>query len=94
MTVIKIKNSSVAGKLPSAGDLVTAELAINLVDKKLYSKDANGAIFEIGGATVGQRTYPSWYGNEIGDLWWDGDVLLVWNGSRLGSSWRRHQRQR
>ena len=80
-TRIVIKNSTVAGKVPAAGDLVNAELAINLVDKKLYSKDASGSVFEIGGASVGQGPTPPPNGNEIGDLWWDGDVLLVWNGS-------------
>ena len=48
MTVIKIKNSAVAGKVPAAGALDTAELALNLVDQKLYSKDASGNIFQIG----------------------------------------------
>ena len=80
-TRIVIKNSTVAGKVPTASDLVNAELAINLVDKKLYSKDAAGTVFEIGGASVGQGPTPPGTGNEIGDLWWDGDFLLVWNGS-------------
>ena len=80
-TRIVIKNSTVAGKVPTASDLVNAELAINLVDKKLYSKDAAGTVFEIGGASVGQGPTPPGSGNETGDLWWDGDVLLVWNGS-------------
>ena len=79
-TRIVIKNSTVAGKVPTASDLVNAELAINLVDKKLYSKDAGGTVFEIGG-TVGSGGNPPGSGNETGDLWWDGDVLLVWNGS-------------
>lgn len=46
----KIKSSSVEGKAPAAGDLATAELALNLKDQKLYSKDADGAVFEIGQA--------------------------------------------
>ena len=80
-TTIKLKSSTVAGKIPAAGDLVSAELAINLVDQKLYSKDVNGAVFEVGGASVGQGPTPPPNGNETGDLWWDGDFLLVWNGS-------------
>ena len=79
-TRIVIKNSTVAGKVPAASDLVNAELAVNLVDQKLYSKDASGTVFEIG-STVGSGNNPPGSGNEIGDLWWDGDVLLVWNGS-------------
>lgn len=46
----KIKSSSVEDKVPAAGDLATAELALNLKDQKLYSKDADGTVFEIGAA--------------------------------------------
>ena len=81
-TTIIIKNSSVAGKVPDASALETGELAINLVDQKLYSKDAGGTVFELGGSgNVGSGPTPPGSGNEIGDLWWDGDFLLVWNGS-------------
>ena len=48
MTVIKVKNSNVGGRVPAAGDLQPAELALNLQDKKLYSKDVSGQVFEIG----------------------------------------------
>ena len=43
-TKIKIKNSNSAGKIPTPADLDVAELAINLVDKKLYTKDSNGNV--------------------------------------------------
>ena len=87
MTVIKIKNSSVAGKAPVAGDIVAAELALNLADKKLYSKDANDNIFEIGaseGANVPGGPTPPTNGNEIGDLFFDtvNNQLLYWDGSQ------------
>ena len=39
---IKVKNSSDPGKAPDAADLQVAELALNVADKKLYSKDADG----------------------------------------------------
>ena len=77
---IRIKNSSVAGKIPDASALDAAELAINLKDQKLYSKDADGNVFELGGKVESGPTPPS-NGNETGDLFWDGDFLLVWNGS-------------
>ena len=81
-TTIIIKNSSVAGKVPDASAIQTGELAINLADQKLYSKDAGGTVFELGGSgNVGQGPTPPPNGNETGDLWWDGDFLLVWNGS-------------
>jgi hypothetical protein len=43
------KKSSVASKAPVAGDLVIGELAINVTDKILYSKDSGGTIFQLGG---------------------------------------------
>ena len=46
-TIIKIKQSAIAGKIPSASSLTQGELALNTADKKLYSKDATGAVFEI-----------------------------------------------
>ena len=47
--VIKIKNSTVAGKKPQPAQLQKAELAINLVDKKIYTKDQTDSIIELGG---------------------------------------------
>ena len=43
-----VKRSSVENKVPAAGDLDTGELALNLKDQKLYTKDADGNVFEIG----------------------------------------------
>jgi hypothetical protein len=51
-TTIKIKSSSVPSKVPSAGSLEVAELAINLADQKLYSKDGSNTVFELGGAVT------------------------------------------
>lgn len=47
---IKIKRSSVAGKVPATGDLQLGELAINTYDGKLFTKKDNGtaSIVEIG----------------------------------------------
>jgi hypothetical protein len=39
---IKIKRSSVAGKVPTTSDIATGELAINTKDKKIYS--SNGTV--------------------------------------------------
>ena len=85
-TTIKIKSSSVAGKAPAAGDLAISELAVNLADRKLYSKDTNDAVIELGGfdgqipqgGTADLPASPS-----LGDLFFDTDlsVLLYWNGS-------------
>ena len=57
---IKIRNSSEVGKVPDAADLNVAELALNVADKKLYSKDVAGDVFEI------NPTPPSGYWEEDG----------------------------
>ena len=46
---IRIKNTNVPGKVPGADKLDPAELCINLKDKKLFSKDVDGSVFELGG---------------------------------------------
>ena len=43
-----LKKSSVAAKVPLATDLEVGELAVNLVDKKLYSKNAGGTVVNVG----------------------------------------------
>jgi len=52
-TQIKIKQSAVLGKIPTAASLTQGELALNTVDQKLYSKDGSNTVFEIGGASAG-----------------------------------------
>ena len=84
MTVIKVKNSNVAGRIPTSGNLQPAELAVNLKDRKLYSKDADGNVFELGnGAQVPSGDTPPTGGNDTGDLFWDtaNEQLLYWDGS-------------
>lgn len=44
---IILKKSSVASKVPLSTDLDVGELAVNLADKKLYSKDAGGNVVEL-----------------------------------------------
>ena len=48
-TVIQIKRSEVTGSEPNSEDLQVGELAVNLTDKKLFSKDSNGTVVSIGG---------------------------------------------
>lgn len=42
------KNSTTVGEAPSAGELQQGELAVNVTDKKLYTKNSGDAIVEIG----------------------------------------------
>ena len=44
-STIKIKRSSVAGKVPTTSDIATGELAINTKDKKIYSSNGT-AVFD------------------------------------------------
>jgi hypothetical protein len=53
---IVLKRSSVALKVPLAGDLVAGELAVNLTDKVLYTKDASGNVVPLGGSGGGTGT--------------------------------------
>lgn len=46
---IIVKRSSVAGKVPLATDLQVGELAVNLADQKIYSKNSGGTVVELGG---------------------------------------------
>ncbi len=51
--MVILKKSSVAGKIPIASDLQPAELAVNLVDQKLYSKRTDGTVVLVGvGSTI------------------------------------------
>jgi hypothetical protein len=47
---IILKKSSVAAKVPLTSDLDIGEIAVNLTDQKLYSKDAGGSIVVVGSA--------------------------------------------
>lgn len=45
--VLQIKRSSTASNVPAVGELVQGELAINIADERLFSKNSSNAIFEI-----------------------------------------------
>jgi uncharacterized membrane protein len=42
--VVRIKRSSTAGSVPTASQLLTGELAVNLADAKLYTKNEAGDV--------------------------------------------------
>jgi hypothetical protein len=48
-----LKRSSVAAKVPLAGDLEPGELAVNLTDQKLYSKKTDGTVILVGSGLGG-----------------------------------------
>lgn len=51
---IVVKKSSVAGKVPLTTDLLTGELAANLTDRYLYSKDGSGSVFKFNAGSADQ----------------------------------------
>ncbi len=50
-TTIQLKHSSVANAIPTSGQLVEAELALNSADNKLFVKNAAGQVIEIAGSS-------------------------------------------
>jgi len=57
MTVIQLKRSNIAGRVPTASQVAEGSLAINLADRKLYSKDAAGEVFQIGATAADPSAY-------------------------------------
>ena len=51
-TIVQIKRSETASAVPTAGQLAIGELAVNLTDKKIFSKKTDGTIVSIGGVGV------------------------------------------
>lgn len=47
--IIKIKRSSLADAIPTTGQLSQGELAINIADKKIYTKDSSDNIVDLTG---------------------------------------------
>ena len=54
-STIITKNSSTASAAPAAGDLVKGELAINVTDKKLYTKDNSSTVVKVVGSLGNQE---------------------------------------
>ena len=79
---IILKRSSVATKAPAAADLSAGELAINLADRRLFSKDTGGSVISvtvdathITSGTVSSARLSGSYGIDI-----SGNAATVTNG--------------
>jgi hypothetical protein len=84
-TKILLKKSVTGGASPLTSDLDQGELAINLVDRKIYTKDNANSITEITGAYV-DSVAPT---NPVeGDVWYDtgANLLKAYNGSSFESA--------
>jgi len=84
-TKILLKKSVTGGASPLSADLDQGELAINLVDRKIYTKDSGNNIKEITGAYV-DGSAPA---NPVeGDIWYDttNNLLKAHNGTAFVSA--------
>ena len=52
--VIKIKRSETAGSVPQPSDLQTHELAMNVSDNTIYTKNSSGAIVTMTSAGISE----------------------------------------
>ena len=81
--IIKIKNSSVAAKVPVTGDLAYGEIALNYADGKIYYKKSDNTIQSIsGGVASGSNTQVQY--NNSGAF--GGSSGLTFDGTLLSSN--------
>lgn len=78
-TVIKPKRSVTPGAEPSPSDLVEGELALNLPDGKMWSKDSGGNVVLLGGLQDGS-SLPTSDPAVVGALWNDSGTVRISNG--------------
>ena len=66
-SIIKIKRSETASAVPSTSDLEVGEIALNSVDKKLYTRDSNDNIIAVSNFSQGDPNliFPT---GDYGDL--------------------------
>jgi co-chaperonin GroES (HSP10) len=84
-TKILLKKSLTGGSVPVSGDIDAGEIAINLVDRKVYSKNGGGAVIRMDGAYV-DGSAPA---NPVeGDIWYDtaNNLLKAHNGTGFVSA--------
>lgn len=61
MTTIQTKYSETANAVPTASQLAVGELAVNLTDAKIYSKNSSGTVVQVSGTTG--VVFPSDFGS-------------------------------
>jgi len=84
-TKIILKKSSTAGSAPLTSDLEQGEVALNLADRKLYTKDNSNNVIQVGHPYVGASAPSS---PAEGDLWYDttNDALMAYDGTSWQSA--------
>jgi len=76
--VIKLKQSSVVGRVPTISNLVQGEIAVNTADEKIYTKNSSGAIVELGKGSefTSSNTAPS--SPADGAHWFDPQTAILY----------------
>lgn len=79
---IRPKRSETASSVPSASDLAVGEIAVNISDQKIYTKNSGGTVVEIGsGGGSGSGESVSWSVTQSSHGFSVGDVLYYSSGS-------------
>jgi hypothetical protein len=89
MATLITKNSSTAAAVPGTGDLVQGELAVNVADKKLYTKDSGGSIVKLVGSLGNQESNSPTFTGPLttnGSTGTSGQVLIS-QGSGSAAQW-------
>jgi len=60
---IIIKNSTTSGSVPATEDVAVGELALNVEDRKMYTKNSGGSVVQVGGGATGAATDDVFYEN-------------------------------
>lgn len=79
-TTLIHKKSTTGGRVPLASELEAGELALNLVDRKLFTEDDAGNVVRIDSPYISASAPTN---NVTGDLWYDttNSKLKVYNGT-------------
>ena len=93
--VIRIKRSSTPGAVPLSADLLSGELAVNLNDRKIYTKDHLGAVIELGAGGGGGGGASLWTAPTNNPppttdyFWWNSDIgrLFIYYADGDSGQW-------
>jgi hypothetical protein len=78
-TIIKLKRSFTSGAVPTSDDLVEGEIAMNVVDGKLWSLDDSDNVVLLGGLQDGSNL-PTSDPEVVGALWNDSGTVRISSG--------------
>lgn len=62
-TSVQLYHSNTSGNVPTAGNMLEGELAINIADRKMFTKTSGGSVITIGGGATGGGSDNVFYEN-------------------------------